>query len=179
VGKLLPGSELFFIDEDGNPVDATGPDSFGIIACSNDSMMLGYWKAPELTEQALKDGRIIMTDVGYMDSDGYLYLMGRRDDVIVSGDHKIAPYEIENIVMQMPDIAECACIASPNSTLGAVPKLFVSMKRGAEFSHSVISKYISERLESHKMPRIIRVIDSFPRVGESTKIDRRKLTEYD
>ena len=179
VGKPHPGTKVYFLNDSLTNIINTSKDAFGIVACESLCSMQGYWKDDELTEHTIKNGRILMTDVGYSDNDGYIYLIGRRDDVIVSGGYKIAPYEIEDIALQIPFISECICISSPNDTLGAIPKLFVMMHSGSEFSSKDIYDYLSERLETYKLPRIIREIESFPRIGSSQKIDRKALRIYD
>lgn len=179
VGKPFPGVTLYMLDDDGKPIQNTSKSGLGIVSCESITTMMGYWKDPELTAKTICNGRAVMTDVGYIDSDGFLYLMGRSDDVIVSGGHKIAPYEIENIAAKMEDISECVCVPAPNDILGSVPKLFVSMNKGAEFSAKAIYEFLSERIETYKLPRVIREIESFPRVEGSQKISRRELLHYD
>jgi long-chain acyl-CoA synthetase len=167
------------VDENGDLTKSVSKNNPGIFFCENDSKMIGYWKAPELTAKTLKNNGIIMTDVGYSDSDGYFYVMGRRDDVIVSGGYKIAPYEIENAAMLIPGIAECVCVPIPDKILGSVPKLFVRMKGGNEFSVKKIARQIAEHLEAFKIPREICQIGDFPRVRNSKKINREELKNYD
>jgi long-chain acyl-CoA synthetase len=177
VGKPSQITRVLFVDEHGDAMENTSKSNCGIIACESATMMLGYWNAPELTAETIIDGRIILTDMGYMDSDGFLYLVGRRDDVIVSGGQKIAPYEIEEIVTQMPEVSECACVPHKDAVLGYVPRLFVAVKNGEEFSAKKISNYLSARIENFKMPRTILEIEKMPRVHGTNKIDRMKLNE--
>jgi long-chain acyl-CoA synthetase len=175
VGKPYREVELCLVDGNGNIMKKTTRDNFGSITFRTNGMMLGYWKDPDLTKDVLKAGYLHVTDVGYMDDDGYLYLLGRSDDVIVSGGFKIAPYEIEDVVMQMNGISECVCVATEDRLLGGIPKLFVVMKSGFEFSAREILMFLSERMESYKRPRSIIELDEFPRVGRSSKIDRVAL----
>ena len=179
VGKPLPGGNVSFIDYDGKVMDDTSKNNPGIVVYEGSCGMAGYWKDDELTAKTIVKNKIIMTDMGYRDNDGFIYLVGRRDDVIVSGGNKIAPYEIEDVVLQMPGISECVCISHPNETAGAVPKLFVVMNKDAEFSAKEIYNYLAVRLETFKLPRIIRELESFPRIAKNSKIDRRALSEYD
>jgi len=175
VGKPFSCTKISIFDEYGLVMKNTSINNVGIIACEGGALMAGYWREPELTAITLKDGKIMMTDVGYMDNDGFLYLMGRRDDVIVMGGYKIAPYEIEEVTMQIEGIAECACVPVPNEATGYVPKLFVVMENGYEFSAKKISEYLLRKLEKHKQPRIILEVDSLPKVEGSIKTDRRRL----
>jgi acyl-coenzyme A synthetase/AMP-(fatty) acid ligase len=178
VGKPYPGTDLKFLDEGGFPKENVSHRDFGIIACKNDSVMSGYWKEPELTNSTIVDGYVVMADVGYRDDDGFVYLAGRRDDVIVSGGHKIAPYEVENIASQIPGVSECVCIPREDKIAGFVPVLIVAMEEGAEFSAKEIAERLAERIEGYKMPRSIHQINEMPRVGNTRKIDRRKLHDF-
>lgn len=176
IGKSVEFAEVYLLDEDGKEMNNTSKNNFGIVSCESESIMMGYWRDEALTSEVLKNNRLIMADVGYMDEDGYVYLAGRRDDVIISGGHKIAPYEIEDTAMQIPEILECVCIATPNPVLGNVPKLFVVMKEGTIFSAKNISEHLTDRLETYKIPRVIEQIDALPRVGETQKINRKALS---
>jgi long-chain acyl-CoA synthetase len=179
VGKPFQCTSVKLIDDDEKTMTTTSKDNPGIIVCESKTTMRGYWNAPELTERFLKDRTIITTDIGYYDSDGFLYLMGRRDDVIVSGGYKIAPYEIENVTMQMSGVLECVCIPSKDKLLGSVPSLFVVMEKDVEFSAKKILDFLSDRLETYKLPRSIRQLESFPRLGETQKINREAIKNYD
>ena len=172
-------TKVSFVEDRTYKTIQTSKEVFGIVACESTCSMVGYWKDVELTEKTIIDGRIIMTDVGYFGDDGLMYLMGRRDDVIVSGGHKIAPYEVEDVVLHMQSIAECVCIPANDEMLGAIPKLFVVINNGFEFSAKEIFEHLSNRLETYKVPRIIRELDSLPRVGTSQKIDRKELLKYE
>jgi long-chain acyl-CoA synthetase len=179
VGEPLPCAKITFVDYEGNLMAETSKDDPGIVVCETPCVMMGYWNDPELTRVTKVDGKVTMTDMGYIGDDGFLYLIGRRDDVIVSGGHKIAPYEVESAVLQIHGIAECACVPSANEAMGAVPKLFVVMNKDAEFSVKRIHDSLADMLESYKIPRIIRVIDELPRVEGSKKIDRKALVRYE
>jgi len=177
-GIISPFVKVEFLDEDGKLMYNVSKDNIGIIACESETAMLGYWNDPELTEKTLCGKRLIMTDMGYIGDDGFLYIVGRRDDVIVSGGYKIAPYEIEEIARQLPGIEDCVCIPIEDVTLGYVPKLFVKIEDGVNLSEKEIYRYLSLNLETFKLPRAIQQINAIPRVGETRKIDRRSLKEY-
>jgi long-chain acyl-CoA synthetase len=178
VGKSFVEDEIGFIGDDGNLFNASEKEPGTIVYKNKKGMMNGYWKDEALTAQVKKDDYLITTDLGYMDSEGFLYIIGRRDDVIVSGGYKIAPYEIEDVVLQMQDISQCACVGVENSVLGKVPKLFVVMKKGSKFSAKVIFEYLSKRLETFKLPRAIVEIETIPVIGPNQKIDKRRLANY-
>lgn len=177
IGKSLYQFEIILTDEDGNDIGNCTRANPGIVAIDSELIMTGYWKAPELTESAIKNGRLITTDIGYKDDDGDAYVLGRRDDVIVSGGHKIAPYEIEDIAMQFDGVAECICIGVKHDVIAHVPKLFVKMHTGYECNVKAMYQFLTERLEKFKLPRSIIEVDDFPRVDGSLKIDRRALRD--
>lgn len=173
-GKIL---DLTFIDDNNTPIANTSCENPGIIVCKSERIMSGYWKDPEYTKKTLIDGYIRTSDMGYLDEDGFFCLIGRKDDVIITGANKVAPDEIEELVMMIPGINDCACIAVPDPIMGAVPKLFVVMENDVDFSQREISEFLSGKLEYFKVPRYIEQIDSIPRSGELGKIKRKKLTE--
>ena len=175
IGKPHSFVNILLLDDNGNVKTNASKDNLGIIACESPCLMSGYWKDAELTSSVLSNGRLILADMGYFDDEGFLYIAGRKDDVITTGGYKVAPYEIEDVVMQIPDIAECVCVAAQNEILGSVPQLFVVMKQNSEFIAKDIINYLSERLEAYKLPRAIKQLDKLPRVGETQKIDRKKL----
>jgi long-chain acyl-CoA synthetase len=174
VGLPPSGTEVRIVDENDATIEDSSYANPGRIACKTATVVKGYWKNPELTDGILKDGWLLMTDIGYIE-DGFLYIMGRRDDVINSGGNKIAPGELEDITLELGDIEECACIPVPDTLLGSVPKLFVVMKKDAEFSAKKIYDHLSTRLESYKLPRTIESIDVLPRTEENLKVKKRSL----
>jgi long-chain acyl-CoA synthetase len=179
VGRQFSCTYIHLVDNNGDEIEHTSKDNFGIIECKNAGIMLGYWKDPDLTKKTLRNGWIVTADIGYMDQNGLLYLLGRRDDVIVSGGYKISPYEIEEITMQIPGVLECACVSVKNNILDMVPKLFIVMRPGEEFSANKIRSYLSDKLESFKLPRMIKQLDSLPKTDAYKKIDRKALQQYD
>ena len=110
VGKPNKNANIFIVDENRNPIKSS-KENQGLIAISGGMVMQGYYNAPELTAEVLKDGVVYTNDIGYIDDEGFVYMLGRRGDVINIGGLKIAPTEVENVVLRYPDIADCACFA--------------------------------------------------------------------
>jgi acyl-CoA synthetase (AMP-forming)/AMP-acid ligase II len=137
--------------------------------------MKGYWNDPDMTASVLKDGWLKLSDIGYIDKDEFVFLLGRKDDVINSGGVKIAPGEIEEATLELEDIAECVCTSVPDTMLGSVPKLCVVMKENAEFSAKNIYQYLALKLEGYKLPRTIVQIDTLPKTEDNMKVDKRRL----
>ena len=173
VGKANPGVDIFIVDEDYKPIKAT-KDNPGIIAIKSDTVTAGYWNEPELTAQTIHDGVIYMTDLGYIDDEGYLYLVGRRDDVINIGGLKVAPTEVEDVALRYDPIAECACVPYNDKAYGRVLKMFVVMKNGFSFNIEDITSYLETKLEAYKIPKHIECIKEIPKTFNG-KIDRKKL----
>ena len=172
VGKPNPGVEVFIVDEDYKPFDAT-EDEPGIIAIKSNTVTAGYWNEPELTAQTIHDGVIYMTDLGYM-RDGYLYLVGRRDDVINIGGLKVAPTEVEDAAQRFEKVSECACVPYDDAALGKCLKMFVVMKAGCDFDQTEIAAFLETKLEAYKIPKFIEPTDEIPKTYNG-KIDRKKL----
>lgn len=173
VGKPNPGVDVFIVDEDYRPKDATEADP-GIIAIRSNTVTAGYWNEPELTAQTIHDGVIYMTDLGYLSDDGFLYLVGRRDDVINIGGLKVAPTEVEDIAQRFEKIAECVCIPYEDKAFGKCLKMFVVLKEEYSFDASEIAAYLETKLEAYKIPKFIERIQEIPKTYNG-KIDRKKL----
>ena len=175
IGKPCKGTEVRIVDEDGKFIENSSYQNPGQIICRTTSVMKGYWKNSELTASVLKDLWLTLSDVGYMNDEGFVFLMGRRDDVINSGGYKIAPGEIEEITLEIDGVEECVCVPIPDAVMGSVPKLFVVMRKGSEFSAKKIFEHLALKLEAYKLPRTIENIDVLPRSEDNMKVKRRSL----
>lgn len=172
VGKANPGVDIYIVDEHYQPMEATA-DNPGIIAIRSNTVTAGYWNEPELTANTIQDGVIYMTDLGYIEN-GYLYLVGRRDDVINVGGLKIAPTEVEDVALRHPMVNECVCIPFEDKIYGRVVKMLVKLNEGFELDIQAMVSYLEEKLEAYKVPKYIESVDEIPRTFNG-KIDRKKL----
>jgi acyl-CoA synthetase (AMP-forming)/AMP-acid ligase II len=161
------------VDENRNPIKSS-KENQGLIAISGGMVMQGYYNAPELTAEVLKDGVVYTNDIGYIDDEGYVYMLGRRGDVINIGGLKIAPTEVENVVLRYPDIADCACFAKEDRMGGVVPRLNVVMKKGCELDAAKLRAHMAEHLEAFKIPKQIVAVDELPKTSNG-KLDRKRL----
>lgn len=161
------------MDEHYNRMDDATADNPGIIAIRSNTVTAGYWNEPELTANTIKDGVIYMTDLGYIDN-GYLYLVGRRDDVINVGGLKIAPTEVEDVALRHPMVDECVCIPFEDRMAGRVVKMLVKVNNGYELDTAELSAYLLEKLEAYKVPKYIVAVDEIPRTFNG-KIDRKRI----
>lgn len=163
VGTININAQIRLLDDEGKEIAAPGVP--GRIELSGANLMSGYFGEPELNARVLKDGRLASGDVGYFDSDGLLYLLGRADEVINSGGYKISPDEVEEAARKIDGIADCACISAPDPVLGQIPLLAVVMQKGRAFSAQTVYQALAEHLERHLLPRTILEINTIPRTA--------------
>lgn len=124
----------------------------------------------------MHDGFVYTNDLGYIDEDGYVYVLGRKDDVINYKGIKIAPEEIEESVKKYAEIIDCACVPKADKMMGQVPKLFVVVRDKNAFRKIELFKFLEAYVDANKMPKEIEVIDEIPRTANG-KIQRAKLVE--
>lgn len=175
VGKPLPQVTVRVLDENGLPMEKSDAEHPGRMALKGDMIMAGYWNRDELTAETLKDGWLITSDMVYTDADGYVYMLGRADDIINVGGEKVSPVEVENIASEYEPVRECACIGAddPNGVLGQVPVLFVVTKN-ADFTEAGMQSFFVSRMERYKLPQHYVLLPELPR-NRMGKIDRRQL----
>jgi long-chain acyl-CoA synthetase len=173
LGNPTRHSRIRFVDERGEFKQA-GADDPGYVAISGPNVMRGYFNDPKLTAQTMKDGYFLTRDLGYLDADGYLCLIGRQDDIINMGGIKISPDEIESIALAHPNIAECACVSAEDKVFGHVPKLFVVASNPDLLDMRELKEYLRMRIDSAKMPRRIELIAEIPKTANG-KPARREL----
>jgi acyl-CoA synthetase (AMP-forming)/AMP-acid ligase II len=179
VGKAIPGTEVYLLSLEGNTVP-TG--EAGILYVRGPHIMLGYWKQPELSAKMLKDGawpgeRVLCThDWFRMDDEGYLYFVGRSDDIIKSRGEKISPVEVENVLHGIQGIKEVAVVGMPDEILGQAVCAFVVLDQGQTLSDRLIKKECLARLENFMVPKKIVVLDELPKTNTG-KTDKQALSE--
>ena len=144
----------------------------GRITCQGDTLMSGYVNDPELTATIYYDDTIHTSDIGYLDDEGMLRLSGRENDVINVGGYKVAPTEVEDTAMSLPEVADCICISAPHPITGYALKLLVVVADGCSFDKRAIARYLSARLESYKVPLLYEQIDAVRRTYNG-KTDRK------
>jgi long-chain acyl-CoA synthetase len=176
IGCDAVNAEIYFTDEKHRMIEADNPKNSGFLTIKGPMVMVGYENEPELTATVLKDGILYTNDIGYRDSDGFIFLLGRKGDVINVGGNKVSPSEIEEVANRCPIVLECACVPckDPNGILNQVPKLFVVVNKDEEFSESELKKYLAAQLEPYKVPLVYETIDELPRTF-NLKIQRNKL----
>ena len=173
VGKPNPGVNVFIVDEEYRPFNAT-KENPGTIAIKSNTVTAGYWNEPELTAATIRNGVIYMSDLGYLSDDGYLFLVGRRDDVINVGGLKVAPTEVEDVALRHPSVNECVCVPYNDNSLGRCLKLLVCLKPGQPLDVMDLTAFLEKNLEYYKVPKFIEAIDEIPKTFNG-KIDRKRV----
>jgi long-chain acyl-CoA synthetase len=177
VGKAIPGTQVFLLDPAGHPV---GADEIGILHVRGPHVMVGYWKKPDETAQMLRAGRhpaerVLCThDFFRMDRDGYLYFVGRSDDIIKTRGEKVSPVELENVLYSIPGVRDAAVIGVPDPLLGEAIRAFVSLAPDARVSEREIRRACQERLESFMVPQEIIFLPDLPKT-DTGKVRKKDL----
>ena len=159
LGHALPHSKFLITPE-------------GHIACKGDTLMNGYKDEPELTRTVLHDETLFTADNGYIDEQGRLHILGRDDDTINTGGFKVAPSEVEEVALSMPDIEDCICISQPHPVLGNALALLVVLKNGATLNKRAIALHLSEKLKRYQIPLTYKAVDKVQRTFNG-KLDRK------
>ncbi len=174
LGKPLKGRvEVRALDIDGAEVKGD-IDHPGRMSIRGGMIMSGYWNNDELTKETLKDGWLLTSDMIYRDENGYIYMLGRADDIINVGGEKVSPIEVENVACGYSGIVECACIGAsdPDGVMGEIPVLFYVAD--SSYSEPELIRYLSEKMEKYKLPKKFVAVESIPR-NRMQKIDRKAL----
>ena len=173
VGRPNSLCEIVILDENGNEKhNATAQDP-GLAAIRSKSVMQGYWNEPEQTAKAIRNGMLVMSDLCYFAPNGELILVGRSNDTINLGGFKVAPLEVEELVMKVDCVDECLLIPYTRGGNTAL-KLLVVPKDGVEFSEEAIRDTIQKNLEPYKLPKQIQPVEQILRTFNG-KIDRKQM----
>ncbi len=174
IGRPLPDVEIKIVDEEGKSLS---PMQVGEILARGPRIMTGYWRDEQKTAQALtRDGWLRTSDLGYMDEEGYIYLSGRADDMIIRGGENISPDEVEEVLHSNPKVEEAAVIGVPDTEWGQQPRAIVVLREGENSTQDEIIEYCRLRLAGFKRPRSVIFIDALPR-NPMGKVLRKKLRE--
>jgi acetyl-CoA synthetase len=170
---------MYILDADGNEV----PDGEVGEICVKTSdkvpcgLFLGYYQDEEKTKEVYHDGYYHTGDTAWRDEDGFLWYVGRVDDVIKSSGYRIGPFEIESVIMELPYVLECGVSAAPDEVRGQVVKASIVLVPGTEGTEELkkeIQQYVKEKTAPYKYPRIVVFRDELPKTT-SGKIQRNKL----
>ena len=171
VGKEVFHILLRIVDDDGNNVPQGEP---GEIIVKGPTIFLKYWNKPEETQKAFQGGWFHTGDMGKRDEEGFLYIVGRKIDLIISSGENIYSVEVERAIESIPQVAEAAAVAMPDPKRGEVVGAFVLLKKGAEISENELIESLHGKIAHFKIPKKVFFIKDFPR-NSAGKILKRKL----
>jgi long-chain acyl-CoA synthetase len=171
-GRALAGCRVRIVDDHGNDLP---PEGVGEVLLTGPNVMLEYYKNPEATADTLRDGWIHTGDLGKLDADGYLYIVGRKRDMIIRGGANIYPVEIEEALYTHAAVDECAVVGVPDELYGEQVKAYVVVKSGQSVSVDALRQHCIGRLADYKVPKEVEFIAELPK-GPTGKILKRVLT---
>jgi long-chain acyl-CoA synthetase len=173
VGVAQSVIEVRIADEADRPLAAGDP---GEVLVRGDSVMRGYWRNPEATAEALRNGWLHTGDVGALDEDGFLTLMDRSKDLIISGGSNIYPREVEEALLRHPGVHEASVVGRPHPEWGEEVVAFVVRRAGAEVTEEALDRLCLEEIARFKRPRVYRFVSSLPKnnYGKVLKAELRE-----
>jgi fatty-acyl-CoA synthase len=174
-GLPLLGVELGILDENGCRLPHDGDHSGEVVARGN-CVMEGYWQDPDATSASIRDGWLLTGDMGRIDRDGYLHIVDRKKDIIISGGENISSVDIEKALCEHPAVLEAAVVAVPDETWGEVPKALVALRPGMQANEQELMEFCRGSLANFKIPKSIEFRDSLPK-GGTGKILKSQLRE--
>jgi long-chain acyl-CoA synthetase len=174
IGLMLPGIEMDVVALD-DPRKVLAPGETGEIRVTGPNVTKGYWNRPEETAQAFADGRFLTGDIGYMDADGYFYLVDRKKDMIISGGFNVYPQMIEQAIYEHASVQEVIAIGIPDDYRGEAAKAFIKLRAGATaFSLDELKVFLAGKLGKHEIPAALEFVDELPRTPVG-KLSRHEL----
>jgi long-chain acyl-CoA synthetase len=175
IGQPIWGVQMRVAGADDRPLPP-GPEHVGEILVRGHNVMKGYLGRPEETAEALRGGWLHTGDLGYVDEDGYFFIVDRSKDLIIRGGYNVYPRELEEVLFAHPDIVEAAVIGRPDDRLGEEVVAVVVPREGANLTEQDVISYSKERLAAYKYPRDVRFVDTLPK-GPTGKVLKTELRD--
>jgi long-chain acyl-CoA synthetase len=173
-GKAMPGVEIGIVDDDWKLLP---PESIGEVVVKSGSVMQGYWKRADADEEVFgADGWMRTGDIGRIDAEGYLFILDRAKDMIISGGENIYPAEVENALFGHPDVSDVAVVGAPSSKWGEQVVALIVPREGTSPDLASLLPWLEGRLARYKLPKQLVLVDTIPR-NAGNKILRRVLRE--
>ncbi len=176
-GFAIPGTELRVVDPKDRDVPRDG-QSVGEIVARGDGIMEGYWRQPDASAEALRGGWFHTGDMATMNEDGYLLIVDRKKDIIVSGGENISSLELEKAILAHPAVLEVAVIPVPDPKWGEVPRALIVLKPDAAATESELSEFCRSRLAHYKCPRSFEFVDALPKTGTGKVLKKDLRKKY-
>jgi len=171
VGKAMPNSQILIVDDEKRIIQSS-KDNMGLLACKGDVNMKGYVNDPDATAEVLVNGIVYTNDIGYIDQNGFIYVSGRKGDVINVGGLKVAPTEVESAALACDDIMDCICIGVDDHITGKALKLLVVLKEDVQLDIRKIRSFLMSKLENYKVPSQYEQVEQIARTYNG-KLDRK------
>lgn len=183
MGKASPMYDVRIMKADGTfaAPGETGEIVINIADGVPDGLFMEYYRDPQRTAEVMHDGFYHTGDTAYQDEDGYFWFVGRVDDIIKVAGYRVGPFEIENEIMRIPYVLECAVTSVPDSTRGQAIKATIVLTEGTVGDESLkkeLKRYFKENIASYKRPRVIEFVDEMPKTI-SGKVRRVEIKEKD
>jgi len=176
-GYAIFGVELRVVDGNDNDVARDG-QQVGEIVARSDGVMEGYWKQPEATAEVMRGGWFHTGDLATWNPDGYILIVDRKKDIIVSGGENVSSLEVEKTLLANPAVLEAAVIPVPDEKWGEVPKALVVLKPGAHASEGELIEFCRSHLTHYKCPRSVEFLESLPKTGTGKILKRELRKKY-
>jgi fatty-acyl-CoA synthase len=176
-GYAMPGVEIRVVDANDQDVPKDGK-AIGEIVARSDGVMAGYWRQPEATAQAMRGGWFHTGDMATWGEDGYLLVVDRKKDIIISGGENISSLEVEKIVLSHPAVMEAAVIPVPDNMWGELPKALVVLRPGQSAGEMELIEHCRQRLAHYKCPRSVEFFESLPKTGTGKILKRDLRKKY-
>lgn len=173
IGKAIPDVTVRVLRADGAETDPGEP---GELVAQGPNIMRGYWEDPDETALVLGAGGLRTGDLAYRDEEGYLFIVGRKKEMIKCGSHRISPKEIEDVFMEHPAVFEVAVLGVPDELLGEAIRAYVALRPGSVSTPEDLLRFAAERLPEYKVPGTLEILPELPK-NESGKIQKRRLAE--
>jgi amino acid adenylation domain-containing protein len=172
-GRPIPGVNIRILGPEGGTLPA---GQIGEVAASGDNIMLGYWQSPDQTRQTLDRGWLRTGDIGRLDDEGYLYIIGRNSEIIKSGAFRISPYEIEEVLLRHPEVYEAGVVGMDDPILGETILGVIAPRQGCRPEEQELLAFCAKHLAPYKRPKAILQMDELPK-SPSGKILRQAIKE--
>jgi long-chain acyl-CoA synthetase len=173
-GRPVIGVEVEVVDENDRPVKR---GEVGEVVARGPNVMMGYWKRPEETATALRGGWLHTGDMATIDEEGYIYLVDRKKDMIISGGENVYSTEVENVIYQHPTVREAAAIGVPDEKWGEAVKAIVTLKAGASLTESELIEFCASKLADYKVPKSVEIREGELPKSATGKILKKELRE--
>jgi len=166
-------ANLRVVNEKGGDVKPDGREIGEVIARGN-NIIDEYWKLPEETKATIINGWFHTGDLANIDEDGYIQIVDRLKDIVISGGENISTFEVENAIYTHPAVLECAVVAAPHEVWGETPAALVVLKEGLSITEAELLAHCKTQLVGFKVPKLLEIVDSLPK-GGTGKILKREL----